>query len=285
MQKLTELGVDRIVPFRPRSVVRWTSQAAATWAAQGGAEVPPCRATVRGCRGDRLADHHGRRPAWRRAGRPRRQPRRASSTGRARRPRGRLGEPPSGAEAGARPAVGAHVLRAETAALMAGVLLTASRWGRLGRLVLKIRNSRRVLGPDHGSRVQMASGKPAGHVVGGGPRGGASWEERRTMSANDDGDVTGAYAGKVGHPSASHPPPEAAVAAGRGGRLRTRSSRRPCSAPTSGASGPSRCRGCSAWRASTASRSTSCSPVTTAPTSGPARATATSSSTSPRAGP
>ena len=55
----------------------------------------------------------------------------------------------------------------------------------------------------------------------------------------------------------------------RSRRRRTRSSRRRCSAPTSGASGPSRCPGSSGWPGSTTCRSTSCSRVTTRPASGP----------------
>ena len=48
---------------------------------------------------------------------------------------------------------------------------------------------------------------------------------------------------------------------------RRRSSRRPCSAPTNAASGPSRCPGSSGWRASTTCRSTSSCLPTRAPTS------------------
>ena len=49
-----------------------------------------------------------------------------------------------------------------------------------------------------------------------------------------------------------------------------RSSRRRCSAPTSGASGPSRCPGSSAWPASTTCRSTSCCPRDDGPSFAPA---------------
>ena len=52
---------------------------------------------------------------------------------------------------------------------------------------------------------------------------------------------------------------------------RTRSSRPRCSAPTSGASGPSRCPGSSGWPASTTCRSTSCCPPRSGSTRRPRR--------------
>jgi 16S rRNA (uracil1498-N3)-methyltransferase len=132
IQKLTELGVDRIVPFRAeRSIVRWDEAKAAThhrrWRTIAAAAV----AQSRGCwlpRVDTVADLAA-----------------VTSLGAARLDRG--GDPPSlsrcvvavGPEGGWAPSeraalpdvvtLGGNVLRAETAAMTAGGMLTALRSG------------------------------------------------------------------------------------------------------------------------------------------------------------
>jgi 16S rRNA (uracil1498-N3)-methyltransferase len=132
VQKLTELGVDRIVPFRAeRSVVRWEDAKAAKAVARlravatGAAmqchrphlpvveDVTDLLTLV--AQGAALADRHGAPP-------------------RLDVPMGAVG--PEGGWSGAerrldapRVALGGHVLRSETAALTAGALLAALREG------------------------------------------------------------------------------------------------------------------------------------------------------------
>ena len=87
VQKLTELGVDRIVPFRAeRSVVRWDDDQGRPRRPSGCAASPArrrCSATARGCpRSTDVADARRRcRPAAGRAGRSRRAPAEPRRTG------------------------------------------------------------------------------------------------------------------------------------------------------------------------------------------------------------
>ena len=143
VQKLTELGVDRIIPFRAaRSVVRWDDARAAK-------AVERLRAVAR------AAAQQCHRPWLPEVDRDRRLLRRwcaatasRSPTGRARRRASaqpvRAGRPEGGwapeeraaaAEVGAPSvAIGAHVLRAETAAVTVGAILTGLRSGLLGEI-------------------------------------------------------------------------------------------------------------------------------------------------------
>jgi 16S rRNA (uracil1498-N3)-methyltransferase len=136
VQKLTELGIDRIVPFRAgRSVVRWdaarSSKATARLRAVAAAAAMQCRRThlptideltdlavlVREP-GAALADRDGDVPSLEH---------RLVLVG----PEG--GWAPEERDlAVPRVALGGHVLRAETAALTAGALLTALRTGLVG---------------------------------------------------------------------------------------------------------------------------------------------------------
>jgi len=138
VQKLTELGVDRIVPFRAeRSVVRWdddrAARAVARWRAVATSATEQCHRPwlpevtevtslaelVAGRYGPvALADRDGAPPSLEHPG---------------------LAVGPEGGWSPAerdlplpRVALGTHVLRAETAALTAGALLTALRDGGVG---------------------------------------------------------------------------------------------------------------------------------------------------------
>lgn len=137
VQKLTELGIDRIVLFRAeRSVVRWDDAKATRAVARLRAVA---RSAAMQCHRPRLAVIETLVDLRALAQEP----------GAALAERG--GAPPSlehpivliGPEGGWSPdelmlvgprvALGAHVLRAETAAVTAGVLMTAQRAGLLGR--------------------------------------------------------------------------------------------------------------------------------------------------------
>jgi len=137
VQKLTELGIDRIIPFRAdRSVVRWDDDKAARVVARLRAVA--ASATMQCHRphlpevadvtdlagllgpdgpggGVALADREGSAPSLERP---------AIAVG----PEGGWSEAEA-ASPGPRVALGAHVLRAETAAVTAGALLAALRGG------------------------------------------------------------------------------------------------------------------------------------------------------------
>ena len=143
VQKLTELGVDRIMPFRAgRSVVRWDDAragqggGAAPRGGAGGGPAVPSAVAARGHRDRRLrrlvsgegvaiADRDGR-PA---------EPRPPRGAGRAGGRLGARGAEPRPTVAGTPSvAIGAHVLRAETAAVTVGAILTGLRAGLLGEV-------------------------------------------------------------------------------------------------------------------------------------------------------
>ena len=135
VQKLTELGVDRIVPFvTARSVVRWDDERGRRATPSGCGASParrPCSAAAAGCRwstpsapfavvaagaGAVLADDGGG---------PVSLDRPVVLVG----PEG--GWAPEELARTAHVGLGPHVLRAETAAIAAGALLVAKRAGRV----------------------------------------------------------------------------------------------------------------------------------------------------------
>ena len=100
------------------------------------------------------------------------------------------------------------------------------------------------------------------------PQAMAEWGAQDVANETDTTAIWTSVAQLYGRRSASVCGPSAgrrACRCRRPRRPRTRSSRRRCSAPTSAASGPSRCPGSSAWPASTTCRSTSCCRGTTSP--------------------
>ena len=152
VQKLTELGIDRIVPLRSeRSVVRWTGRAraghgraAAPGGPRGGGPVP-ARLAARGGRHRRLRRAGARSvaPGEVRPGPAERGPAHAGPAGRGGRARGWVEHATSWASGLPTVGFGLSVLRAETAAVTAGALMASLRTGtvaaegrrRTGRLV------------------------------------------------------------------------------------------------------------------------------------------------------
>ena len=250
-----------------RSVVRWDDD-------QGGRPRPPAAGGPGG--GDAeppVLAARGRptSPPWptspagpARPGRPGGGPpslRAAHRAGRARRRLDRGGASPAPATVGAGP----HVLRAETAAIAAGGRCSGAPAAARGR-ARSHRQPRACTGRTGSDcrRPCDRSRSVRGHctrqlyrcVAASGP--GRADARRIVMRHDEDGGRSSLQRHGRRTP-ARDPPPEGPVAPGGRGAS-SRSSRRPCSAPTSAASGPSRCRASSAWPASTTCRSTSCCP-------------------------
>ena len=270
VQKLTELGVDDILPFvAERSVVRWDRgeadprRGAAGGGGPGGGDAEPPLLAARSCTRRAGSPTSPRWPVLRS---PTVTAARSTST----HPVVLVGPEGGWSDDGARPRAGhgasrPQVLRAETAAIAAAALLAAAREQRL---LTHTDAGLRGGAAGHPSWQGHSARLPTRTVVTycGRPQAMGSGEHRNVANETDtDGELDGVaqvYGKKVGErlrairrqkgcPSRTsrRPPP--------------RSSRPRCSVPTSAASGPSRCPASSAWPASTTCRSTSCSRATT----------------------